>query len=246
MALEIVNGEGAVHAALTGGATPPEEVEVRTVPGEVIDALALAPHAAVGQMWDGRVGIQAGIMEAIGGLLTLVTSMTAKGPAMTPVDAALLKLFHDQGLMLSNTMAQQGPINPYVTAVMNLTPSYAKTAGTNLPAIVDHIVRAVATLRGLIDDMSGYIIMTRADIQKVRDLAAPTLSPEDLAKFDAIVDEIEVASRDAIKFQLRRLADVIDGAAAVGVTDEDGKINTLVLAEPKGSTHARAPTVPVE
>lgn len=232
MALQIVNGESAVRAVLTGGAAAPKDV-VKKVHGEVVDALAQAPHAAVREMWDGRIGIQAGIMEAIGGLLTLVTSITAEGAAMTPVDAALLKLFHDQGLMLSNTMAQQGPINPYVTAVMNLTPSYAKTAGTNLPAIMEHIVRAVATLRGLIDDMDGYLVTTRADIQKARDLAARTLSPEDLAKFDAIVAEIEVASQNAKKFQLHRLADVLDGAEAIGITDGEGKFNTLVLAEPK-------------
>lgn len=224
MALDIVNGVKEVHAVLSGGAA---DTKVQRVPGDHVDELMQAPHAAVGEMWKGRIGLQAGVMEALAALAALVMQDPRK---MTPVDAAMVKMFHDHGLMLRHTMGQEGDptSNPYAMAVVNLTPSYIQTADTNLPAIVDHLMRAVATLRALVDDMDGYIVTTRNEIQRLR--KAANMKPKDAEQFDAIVAEIEKASDDALRFQMKRLAEVITGADMLGLT-EGGEFNTLVLAD---------------
>lgn len=246
MAFEVTSGTEAVHALLSGGeagAVPPEPTA--TVSGLQVDELMKAPFAAALAMWRNRIDVQAALMDiATRGLFPL--AMHA-GDSRA-VEADLMKFAFDHGMMLRHTMGKEGDptTNPYAMTIVNLLPSYASTAGTNLAGIVEHLMRSVATLRALVNDLDGFLVGARADVQRLRDLAAKHMKPKDLEMFDAIVAEIEETSQASVRFALERMAEVVSGAEMLGLIDDKGTVNTLVLAEPAPAPSSAPAPAPSE
>lgn len=225
MALEVVSGADAVHAVLSGGAA---DTPVSFTDGDAVDALMQSGHAAVGKTWEQRIEFQAAVIEMLKSLATLAMRDTK---AIGPADALSLKMFRDQVLMLQHTMGKAGDptSNPYAMGIVALTPSYAKTADSNLSATIEHLMLMVATLRKLIDDMEGYVITTRNDIQRLREVAAKSMTPEEAKLFDDIAEQIDVSSKNAVADHTKVLAWLLAGAEFLGLTNEKGQLATLVL-----------------